>query len=52
MGRWLRQFPAWRGNDGGAGYFFWPTIRQEMAEVDRQSLEANGEASGLGRPTD
>lgn len=25
-----RQFPAWRGNKQGAGYFVWPTIREDL----------------------
>lgn len=28
-----KQFPAWRGNSIGAGYFLWPTIRERMDEV-------------------
>lgn len=28
-----KQFPTWRGNSIGAGYFLWPTIRERMDEV-------------------
>lgn len=28
-----RQFSPWRGNSTGAGYFLWPTVRDESAEI-------------------
>ncbi len=28
-----RQFPPWRGNGEGAGYFLWPTIRENREEM-------------------
>ena len=30
--RW-KQFPAWRGNSKGAGYFLWPSIREHREEI-------------------
>lgn len=35
-----RQFPAWRGSGTGAGYFFWPAIREKQGEVNEKMLEA------------
>lgn len=36
----FRQFSPWRGNDTGAGYFLWPTVR---AESD-STIERYGDA--------
>lgn len=33
--RW-RQFEPWRGNDDGAGYFLWPTIRAMRATIEAE----------------
>lgn len=33
------QFPPWRGNKGGAGYFFWPTIREDLPRLDQLYLD-------------
>lgn len=30
------QFNPWRGNDGGAGYFLYPTIRERMPDIVEQ----------------
>ena len=30
-----KQFPAWRGNDTGAGYFLWPSIRDHKDEITK-----------------
>jgi hypothetical protein len=35
-----RQFPPWRGNKGGAGYFLWPTIRAARASIQAKALAA------------
>lgn len=40
--RGWNQFPPWRGSAGDAGYFLWPTIREEqerIVEVIDESLE-------------
>lgn len=29
----LNQFQPWRGSSGGAGYFLWPTIRDEAERI-------------------
>lgn len=36
----FRQFSPWRGNDRGAGYFLWPTVRGEAPEI----MDRYGEA--------
>jgi hypothetical protein len=28
-----KQFPRWKGNGDGAGYFLWPTIRERRSEI-------------------
>lgn len=33
------QFPTWRGNGDGAGYFLWPTIREKKPEIIDRYLE-------------
>lgn len=38
------QFPPWRGNQSGAGYFFWPTIRKEHERAVEASLEIINDA--------
>jgi hypothetical protein len=35
-----RQFKAWRGSSGDAGYFVYPTIRHLASDIDRLFLEA------------
>lgn len=34
------QFPPWRGNSTGAGYFLWPTIRGQREEILAGMVEA------------
>jgi hypothetical protein len=36
----FKQFPAWRGNGTDAGYFLYPTIRDEIPEI----VETYGDA--------
>lgn len=33
------QFQPWRGNGSGAGYFLYPTIREEAPEITERFLE-------------
>lgn len=35
-----RQFPPWRGAGPGAGYFFWPQVREAREEIAKRALEA------------
>ncbi len=35
----FRQFPAWRGNDTGAGYAVWPTIRKESEMIRENYID-------------
>jgi hypothetical protein len=43
------QFLPWRGNDTGAGYFLWPTVRGDRAFIEKAYgdaiLEATDEAA-------
>lgn len=39
-----RQFPAWRGSGPGAGYFLYPTVREELPELREDYLDAVGDA--------
>ncbi len=41
--RWT-QFKPWRGNDTGAGYFLWPTVRGESDAIGERYSEALNEA--------
>jgi len=47
--RW-KQFPAWRGNDKGAGYFLWPSIRDHREEIMDLYMEALDKLAGKAFP--
>lgn len=32
-GKRFKQFPRWRGNKQGSGYFLYPTVRAKMGEI-------------------
>lgn len=44
-----RQFPPWRGNDTGAGYFLWPAVRGDREFIEQAYgdaiLDATDEAA-------
>ncbi|EFC86467.1 hypothetical protein [Parafrankia sp. EUN1f] len=49
-GRTMRgwnQFRSWRGNKEGAGYFLWPTIRQEKTKITETYLAAIDRIVGI-----
>jgi hypothetical protein len=44
------QFQAWRGNKSGAGYYLWPTIRQELGRVERDYARMIDEVAAAAFP--
>lgn len=35
----FHQFKAWRGNDTGAGYFVYPTIREHADDIEKMIMD-------------
>jgi hypothetical protein len=42
--RTTRQFEPWRGSDHGAGYFLWPSVRDNRAYIEKAYGDALNEA--------